>query len=294
MANSKHAVDWAVRQGANAIECDIHFQVNGNPHIIEHGPGCDCDCVKGNAHTCVPLQNKCSGPTARENPADYMKHIARHDSIALFFLDSKVSANMGGALVKAGKAIIPFMDNYLFGHGYKGKVVISSAQFDTFAYVQAAATSAKQSRNAHRYFFTIEGEGHNYAGVMKKLSPFTNNRVYGTGTSSCAGPHPFYAAIKAAVAGKKRRENGMNYIFTVDSEQAMREYINVGVEGIMTNQVPLAKKVAMSMGLKIARPDDPIPISTNGQGEYIDINERVKRTKSSFFAASEDSYSIRI
>ncbi|CAF4949437.1 unnamed protein product, partial [Rotaria sp. Silwood1] len=186
MANTNFAVDWAVAQGANGIECDIHFDGSGNPSIIEHGPGCDCGCATGNDHICVALQGRCSGSKARENPATYMQNIARHAGIALFFVDSKVSARMGQTL---------------------GKVVISSASFSTFAYVQAAAIAAKGSRNSHRYFFTVDQEGNNYEGVMNKMCPVTNNRVYGTGTGSCGEVVTYYDAIKAAVAGKKQGEN---------------------------------------------------------------------------------------
>ncbi|CAF3851900.1 unnamed protein product [Rotaria sp. Silwood1] len=207
MANSNTAVNWAVSQGANAIECDIHFDNSGKPFLIEHGPGCDCRCATGNDHVCVVLQNQCSGPSARENPAPYMQNIARQSSIALYFVDSKVDASMGETLVKAGAGLIPFMDENLFGYGYKGQVIISSASFSTFEYVEAAAIAAKASRNAQRYFFTTDQEENNYEGVMNRLYPVTNNRVYGTGASSCGTAPSYYAAITAAVAGKKQGEN---------------------------------------------------------------------------------------
>ncbi|CAF5011222.1 unnamed protein product, partial [Rotaria sp. Silwood1] len=207
MANSNTAVNWAVSQGANAIECDIHFDGSGKPFLIEHGLGCDCRCATGNDHVCVALQNQCAGPSARENPVTYMQNIARRDSIALYFVDSKVDASMGETLVKAGAGLIPFMDENLFGYGYKGKVIISSASFSTFEYVKAAAIAAKASRNAQRYFFTTDQEENNYEGVMNRLYPVTNNRVYGTGASSCGTAPSYYAAITAAVAGKKQGEN---------------------------------------------------------------------------------------
>ncbi|CAF2872395.1 unnamed protein product [Rotaria sp. Silwood2] len=203
MANTNFAVDWAVAQGANAIECDIHFDGSGKTSLIGHGPHCDCGCATGNDHICFPLQNQCWGVKATANPATYMQNIARHSDIALYFVDSKVSSSMGQTLVKAGRDIISFMDKNLFGYGYKGKVVISSASFGTFAYVQAAAIAAKASRNAHRYFFTVDQEGNNYEGVMNKLCPYTNNKVYGTGTGSCGTVSTYYNGIKAAVVGKR-------------------------------------------------------------------------------------------
>lgn len=102
MANSKAAVDWAVKHGANAIECDIHFDGSGRPKLIEHGPGCDCRCVNGNDNICVPLQKKCSGPGASENPATYMQHMARQNGIALYFIDSKVGSDMGAGVAVGG------------------------------------------------------------------------------------------------------------------------------------------------------------------------------------------------
>ncbi|CAF2956657.1 unnamed protein product [Rotaria sp. Silwood2] len=127
---------------------------------------------------------------------------------------------MGETLVKAGTGLIPFMDKNLFGYGYKGKVIISSASFSTFAYVQAAATAAKKSRNAQRYFFTTDQEENNYEGVMNRLSPYTNNRVYGTGSGSCGALVTYYDAIKAAVAGKKQGENGKRHdvVQTIEPE----------------------------------------------------------------------------
>ena len=72
-------------------------------------------------------------------------------------------------------------------------------------------------------------------------------------------PGDYYSAIQAAVAGEKRGENGMNYICTVDQENIMRKYIDVGVEGIMTNRPALVRQVATSMGVRISNPDEPIP-----------------------------------
>lgn len=178
-----------------------------------------------------------------EDPAAYMQNLACHCSISLYFLDSKVGSGMGAALIKAGRAIIPFMDKNLFSYGYRGKVIISCASFSSFAYVQEAAIAAKRSPNANRYFFTVDQEEQNYAGVMNKLYPFTTNRVYGTGGGSCGVPGDYYSAIQAAVAGEKRSENGMNYINTVDQESIMRKYIDVGVEGIMANRPAMPDKL---------------------------------------------------
>lgn len=261
MANSKAAVDWAVSEGANAIENDLNFDDNGNPAYFEHPSICDCICAIGSNHICHKAQRQCGGPTASEDAAAHLQHIASLPGIALLFIDSKVNANMGATLSKAGSAVIPFMDKYLFGNGYQGKVIISSATFDTYDYLRAAGIAAKSSSNMGRYFFTFDQENNDYTDVMDILSRFTNNRVYGTGDTSCS-PKTFFSGIEQGVAGVKNGENGMTYIWTVDNKLLMESYIDLGVQGIMTNRLSSLKNLVTSRGLKLANPSDTIPTST--------------------------------
>jgi hypothetical protein len=95
---------------------------------------------------------------------------------------------------------------------------------------------------------------------MAILSHLTKHRVYGTGISSCLGK-TFYADVQAGVTSKSMSQNGMTYIWTIDKESSMRDYINRGVQGLMTNRIALAKKVAISMGLTVAKPSTSIPIT---------------------------------
>jgi hypothetical protein len=263
MANSRASLKWAVEQGANAIENDLQFNGDGNPTIFQHEFPCDCIClVSFSDHICLDaLYLKCSGPEASDDAAGHMQHVARLEGIALYFIDSKVDAKWGGRLIKAGAAVVPFMDKNLFGYGYKGKVVIGSGKVNTYAYIRAAVMAAHNSPNRDRYFFTFDQEGDNYHDTIAMLSRLTNNRVYGTGISSCSGT-TFHSGIGDGVAGKIAGQSGMTYIWTIDKESTMRDYINRGVQGIMTNRVGLAKQVAMSMGLTMAKPSTSIPKST--------------------------------
>jgi glycerophosphoryl diester phosphodiesterase len=262
MANNRASLDWAVSNGANAIENDLQFSNDGEPTIFEHGSPCDCVCAFTSGNICnEALGGQCEGPTASDNAAGHMQHVARLESIALYFIDSKVDAKWGDRLIKAGAAVIPFTDRNLFDYGYKGKVVIGTGKINTYDYIEAAVIAANKSSNRERYFFTFDQEGDNYYGVIAMLSRLTNNRVYGTGISSCS-PGTFYTGIKDGVAGKILRENGITYIWSIDKESSMRDYINLGVQAIMTNRVDLAKQVINSIGLKIAKPFDSIPVST--------------------------------
>jgi len=79
-------------------------------------------------------------------------------------------------------------------------------------------------------------ENDDYHGVIAMLSRLTNNRVYGTGISICS-PKTFHTGIGNGVNGKFNHENGMTYTWSIDKESSMRDYIDRGVQGIMTNRV---------------------------------------------------------
>ncbi|CAF4075386.1 unnamed protein product [Adineta steineri] len=59
------------------------------------------------------------------------------------------------------------------------------------------------------------------------------------------------------VNGKSNGEHGMTYIWTLDKESSMKDYINRGVQGIITNRIALAKRVAVSMGVAMANVSTP-------------------------------------
>jgi glycerophosphoryl diester phosphodiesterase len=261
MANNVNSLKWAVSQGANAIENDFQFNDDGQPTVVEHGDPCDCLFAITKSNICRQgLERQCAGPKASNDAAAQLQHVAHLNGVALYIVDPKVKAVWGSRLVKAGQAIVPFLDKNLFGYGYKGKVIIGSLKVNTYDYIQAAVTAANSSVHKDRYFFTFDGEGDDYQGAMSTLSRLTTHRVYGTGITAFLG-ETFYGAIESGVTGKSKGENGLTYIWTIDKESSMRDYINRGVQGLMTNRVGVAKRIVKSMGLKMAKPSTSIPVS---------------------------------
>ncbi|CAF3892870.1 unnamed protein product [Adineta steineri] len=261
MANTRTSLDWAIKNGANAIENDLQFDQRGNPVKFEHQHVCDCICVINDDHICQVLHNKCSGPQASDDAERHLQHAAKLVNIALIIIDSKVKSNWGKRLPEAGKAVVPFLDRNLFEYGYRGNVIIGSGEVKTYEYIKAAIEAANNSPYKTRYYFTFDQEGDDYSGVIAMLSRLTDNRVYGTGLASCL-PETYYSGIEKAAEGKTNYEHGLSYIWTLDKESSMKEYIKRGVQGIVTNRVRLARRIAESQGRYIAQYSDPIPIST--------------------------------
>ncbi|CAF3749640.1 unnamed protein product [Rotaria socialis] len=96
---------------------------------------------------------------------------------------------------------------------------------------------------------------------MGMLYRFTSSRAYGTGSSSCI-PKTFYSGIEAAVTGDENGENGLVYIWTSEKQTSMQDYINHGVQGIMTNRAAFLRGLVISMELTIAKLSDSISVST--------------------------------
>ncbi|UJR29679.1 hypothetical protein I4U23_017227 [Adineta vaga] len=262
MTNTKAAVDWALSQGANALETDIRFNNDGNPTTVSHGSPCDCICALTNDHICKALDgDQCDGSAGSNDAVNHLQYIATLNTVALLYIDSKVDPAWGSRLKKAGEAIIPFVDSNLMAKGFQGKVLISAAKIASYDYIQAAVLTATNSAYKDRYFFTFDEEGNEYYDVISMLSRLTTNRIYSTGTSGCL-PKVFNSALTASIAGRTTSENGLTIIWTVDLDSSMEDYINMGVHGILTNRVAALKNVANSMGLTLANPSSSIPIST--------------------------------
>ena len=259
MVNNRASLDWALGQGANAIENDFQFNSSGYPRLIEHGNPCDCICAILPGHVCHHgLNMKCSGSGASRNIIEHVEDVANRSGIALYYIDSKLDREIGEL---AGVNVIAFLDVHLFARGYQGNVLISTTEIDNFDYIQSAVNAASNSANRNRYYFTFDEEKGAYRDVISMLSRLTNQRIYSTGSSACL-PLFYTDALRAAVNGKVSGENGLTLVWTIDLEINMKNLINLGVNGIMTNRVSDLKQVVQSLGLTLATPSTPISTST--------------------------------
>jgi YVTN family beta-propeller protein len=263
MTNSPSLVDWAIGQGANALEMDLRFDANGVPQNFNHGGFCDCSCLRApypSGMVCSVTSNVCGVTT---EVTTHLKHIASSGA-ALVILDSKIDDLSSGALQKAGSKVIGLIEDNLFTKGYAGKVIVGAPTIQTGSvYLPAAAAAAANSAYKGQIYFGIDGERSNFIGTMRDLAGLSSNkRVWAVGISACA-PGQYYDQLDAGAKQQKNGVIGMVYTWTFDSDSSMTETLKHGVRGIITNYPARLLQKATDAGKTLATVTSVIPDATS-------------------------------
>ncbi|MDX3894239.1 hypothetical protein [Pusillimonas sp.] len=280
--NHSQYIDWAVSQGANAVEADLRFTSGGAVDKFQHGMVCECVASKSDLCTQMLSVNTRYQPNPRiskiervfwpwdacmvnEEADSFMQTLARKSSIALFIVDSKV----GGSVAKddrskasAGRSVIWALEEHLFAKGYGGKVIVGVDEDKHQAYTRSAMEVAARSKYADRIYFSFDENGKSSdkaratVELLKTIAP--GKAVYGNGVSATLIGN-FHDAFKVGVAAEKEKTVNLNYIWTLDKATSMMEYIGIGVRGIMTNNPGTLRSVLKAFPhMRLARPDDPL------------------------------------
>jgi glycerophosphoryl diester phosphodiesterase len=266
MTNTLTAVDWAIEQGANAIELDLHFNENGYTEYFKHGGGLVCDCFcsfLSKDHVCSVLD----GCDASQNVTQMLNYLATKPKLALIIIDTKISgASPETVQSQSGKNIVKLLDTELFGKGYQGKVIISAAFTDALVYISEAAKQAKLTYFGYNIYFTFDQQGNNAvnaACVIKTLTSIgSKNIVFGAGLTSCV-PVTFNDAILTGTRNRDAKTISLVYVWSIDWKVLMRNYIDKGVDAIVTNNPKFLFEVVREKGLTLADPNNKLIAATN-------------------------------
>jgi glycerophosphoryl diester phosphodiesterase len=255
MTNTIDAVQWALNEGANAVEMDVRFSAAGEPGRFHHGGVCDCACSLWSSKHVCSHGGRCDG----ETPVPAMlSALAQEKRLALVVLDSKVTVDDAMETQRrAGERIIDVLETNLFGRGYGGIVVVSVAHPDAAMYLATAARRASASPARDRILFTFDEEGGtrgDASRTLQLLAALQIDRVaYGTGASSCV-PCGYEDAIATAASRRSGSGLGLVYAWTLDRAASMKRYIEKGANGIMTNKPAVLLDVVKELGLPLAVP----------------------------------------
>jgi hypothetical protein len=137
---------------------------------------------------------------------------------------------------------------------------------EVLSYISEAAKAAVRSRFGGQIYFSFDQEGNEYNEAGCTISTLTTleskNIVYGNGYTACL-PKSFDSAIQNAVANRNAGVIGLVFIWTLDKETSMANYIQRGVDAIITNYPSKLAKVARERGKVLATPNSPIPSRTS-------------------------------
>jgi len=250
MCNQIEAVDWAMNEGANAVEIDLNFE----SWKFVHGVPCDCTCafLSTNKHSVCSIDEACKGGT---DAAEMMRHLGGEtwrDQLALVYVDSKVDT-IEGDLEQAGQRVGDLLLTELFGLGYGGVVIVNSPKMSGVQYLQGVVDRIQPSKFEGRVFYTIDQEK-DVVQVLEKLITVSPFRAYSTGISACA---PVWYTDQITLAQFNYAEGVLSLppgIWTIDKESSMRTYMNRGARAVMTNIPKNAVLVGNQMGLVLAKP----------------------------------------
>lgn len=280
MINSSVLLDWAIAEGANAIEADLNFK-GSNPVRFLHGGVCDCTYM--DPDVCKQIRAKLNKTRLSDlcdvqEPADaYLKILATKNNVALFIVDSKVgtiTTNKKQFLVfsdqnalketyrTAGANVVAMLEQNLFAVGYKGKVIIGAPKTEYKEYIRGAVEAAKKSPYENKIYFSFDQMGSEVENVVQTLSSMTTKGVYGVGLTPGAQFTPFHDNYEKGVNNAGDYVNSgiikMTYIWGQDTEGGMRQFIRATANGIMTNRPSTLKKVVSEEKLRLATPEDPL------------------------------------
>jgi hypothetical protein len=262
MTNTPATVQWAVDQGANGLEMDLRFDDAGNPTVFQHG-GAVTDCACAFSYGICKIFD--GDPKTRNTPAgQHLDNIATKAGIALVVIDSKIdgAAEPAAKQSAAGKAAVKLLEDHLFRGSYAGQVIVSTASTAAAAYLSAVAVAAAASPFKNRIHFTFDQEGSDVAKSVTALIGYPNpNRVYGTGISACS-PTQYYGAVERAVRNRNAGVVGFAYTWTLDAASSITQYVQRGIDGIITNDPTTLKGVLAGKGIALAKPNDSIPAAT--------------------------------
>jgi glycerophosphoryl diester phosphodiesterase len=261
MTNRISEVDWAITDGANAVEIDVAYDDDGNngakPEWSWHGYACDCSCAIGaSGGVCWQMSSNCD----RWEYIDTMfEHIATTD-LELVHLDNKVTEDyVGHNFVKkldatkkteAGKRIAQKVIDKLFKKGFGGRVLIGGQSSKNF--LDGAKEIIDSNGYHERVYYSVDGDDKANAvgyGISKPILDKLNtpNIAFVYGISTCSGKENsnYIPDLNQAATDEVPIVIG----WTIDYQSTAIRYIDAGVNGIITNFPGTIKSAASSKGL---------------------------------------------
>ncbi|XP_003741804.2 sphingomyelin phosphodiesterase D [Galendromus occidentalis] len=235
MANSIPTMDLFLREGANAVELDVTFEPNGAAWWVHHGVPCDYFRV---CHESTQL-------------VDYLQAAATRN-ITLIFLDLKSYKLSPEAKEFAGVDLALKLSGHFFDKGGQQTNVVLSVPYVTEKQLLASfiekMKSLKPEQLSKISYDVSENPDFSVVGKMFRDLNVTS-AWQGDGVTNWFEPFRGFSRVRDAV---ELRDQGNVYIkkvyrWTVDYKGHIRQLIDLGIDGVMTNNPSRAYQVVRDL-----------------------------------------------
>jgi PLAT/LH2 domain len=252
--NTVADAEIALRQGANALEPDITLAPCGSANPLNNLVDWDSS---------FPNRDGDCSDTKLTKWLDGVHDLAFQYPLALVVFDVKSSA----ATAANGLAILKAIRDHLNFGGINVNIIISVATRKDGAVFDSIIGPHALVQLGLREGVQVDAEN-NVEDIVKYFSDtygYQGNIGYGDGTSG-SGPHLVRAMDRAvwlrATTGFPR---SVTYVYTINLSDSMRTFIDSGVDGIITDEVPRL------MGIVQERTD--IRLATRPDNPFVPMNE---------------------
>lgn len=266
MTNTVENVDWAVKQGANAVEADLKFDDASVGWYFQHNTetdiSCDCTCYiwgafAGETHLCD--NGHFGAPCTQWTKATtLLNHMASKEELAMVFIDPKVPTFANYYETKQAKVDLGTMLGRrivkdLFEHGnkkYRGIAVVGGYSMIDIDFLEAVAAHVDSTEFKDRVYYTIGMERrYDVTTVSKALAKISDYTFFADGLTACA-PGDWTHEIKVGKAEYDKGTLAMPpLIWTVDKVSSMKDYLDAGARSLLTNSPKAALEAVEAKGL---------------------------------------------
>ncbi|GIY21156.1 dermonecrotic toxin LcsSicTox-betaIC1 [Caerostris extrusa] len=235
MVNELRQVEHYLDRGANALETDVQFNSDGSVRETYHGFPCDCFRT---CHKSAKL-------------SDYLQHVrdvtdpeksdSYYNRMVLQFLDLKLSSSQNKMV--SGRDLARHILDYLWtkdrSRPQEVKVIIYVAGVedkDVFVgFMQEFRDRGEEGRLSDVGFDGGTGNLFDIRNMFEELG--VKNVWQGDGKTNCVSAFYPDGRLRRAVLIRDSRKGHINkvYHWTIDLKLRMRLSLNLGVDGMITN-----------------------------------------------------------
>ena len=219
MANTLDEVDAAIKEGANAIECDVFFNGNSEALKMYHGSPCD-------------FGRACKKETSIDS---FLDGVAKKD-LAMVFFDLKLDNCQDK--IKGAKSFSTLLEKYYFNQNAKQlpPILVAIPNMKGENFIKEFVKSNVYKTNKKFIAIGVDSSGH-----ADVISLFKSNQIatgwYTNGITTWVPNLKDREASDAVIKIQEKKSISKVGMWTYDRDHSINHMMHIGIDSILTNDV---------------------------------------------------------